>query len=149
MLHTCVDHTFVLSGKFIVWGDKAIDLLSMLAPSMMKIDDVPVSAMVWFVAIVRAFKYCGKGLPNRAHAVTAIEVGAFRCFVRLDLTIVMVSSFTLNNFFSVEVSKEHEVADIFLHLCATKKSLPHTIRSFELSREPACASLWCMGHTLP
>jgi hypothetical protein len=54
MSHTCVDRSFVPSGKFIVRGDKVICLLSMLAPSIMKMDVAPVSAMAWFVAIVRA-----------------------------------------------------------------------------------------------
>ncbi len=53
MPHTCVDRTFLPSGKFIVRGDKAIRLLSTSAPSMMKMEVAPVSAMAWLVAIVR------------------------------------------------------------------------------------------------
>jgi hypothetical protein len=98
MSHTCVDCTFAPSGKFIFRGDKAAHLLLTLAPSIMKIDVAPVSAMAWFVAIVRAFKYCGDGLPNRACAVAAIVVGAVKHFVRLDVKIVVVSSSTLNDF---------------------------------------------------
>jgi hypothetical protein len=45
------------------------------------------------VAIVRAFRYCGMGLPNIAQAIAAIEVDAVNHFVSLDLTTLAVSSF--------------------------------------------------------
>ncbi len=94
MSHTCVDCTFLPSGKFIVRGDKEICLLSTSVPSMMKIEVEPMSAMAWLVAIVRAFRYCGMGLPNIAQAIAAIEVDAVNHFVSLDLTTLAVSSFT-------------------------------------------------------
>jgi hypothetical protein len=50
-------------------------LMSMSAPSMMKMEVAPVLAIAWFVAIVTAFKYCGMGVPNNAHAVAAIKDG--------------------------------------------------------------------------
>jgi hypothetical protein len=57
----------------------------------MKMVVAPVFAMAWFVAIVRAFKYYSKGLPNRASAVDAtIVIGAFKCFIQLDITIVII-----------------------------------------------------------
>ncbi len=55
--HTCVDRIFLLSGKFIVRGDKMIRLLCPSATSIMKVEVAPVSAIAWLVAIVRAFKY--------------------------------------------------------------------------------------------
>jgi hypothetical protein len=42
MPHICVDCTFLPSGKFIVRGDKAIHLLSTLAPSIMNVEFAPV-----------------------------------------------------------------------------------------------------------
>jgi hypothetical protein len=81
MSHTCVDCTCLLSVKFIVRDDKAIHLLSMSAPSIMKMEVVPVPGMAWLVAIIRAFKYCGMGIPNKARAVAAIEVCADKRFV--------------------------------------------------------------------
>jgi hypothetical protein len=72
MSFTCVDRTIFLSGKFIVRGDKGIHLLSMSAPSIMKMEVAPVSAMAWLVPIVRAVKYCSMGLPNKTRVVAAI-----------------------------------------------------------------------------
>jgi hypothetical protein len=80
--------------KFIVRGDKAIHLLSTLAPIVMKMEVAPVFVMAWLVLIARAFKYCSMGLPNIAHAVAAIEVGAANHIVQLEVTTVAVSSST-------------------------------------------------------
>ena len=62
---------------------------------MIKIDVAPVSAIALDVAIVRAFRYCGNGLPNILLAVAAIDVGGRRGSARLvfafDMTTVMSS----------------------------------------------------------
>jgi hypothetical protein len=42
---------------------------------MTNIEVAPVSAMACETAIVRAFKYCGMGLPNICFAVSASDVG--------------------------------------------------------------------------
>jgi hypothetical protein len=63
--HTCVDLIFLPSSKLIVRGDTTIRLLSMVAPSMMKMEVAPVSAIAWLAAIVRALRNCGIGLPKR------------------------------------------------------------------------------------
>jgi hypothetical protein len=94
MSHTCVDFTFLLPGKFIVRGDKAICVLSTSVPSIMKMEVAPVFAMAWLVVIVRAFKYCGMGLPNIACAIVTIEVDTVNYFVQFYVTTVMVSSST-------------------------------------------------------
>ena len=72
MSQTCVDTTCLPSGKLIVSGSFAMRLLSISAPSMIKMEVAPVSAIAWCVVIVIAFKYCGMGLPNNIHAAMAI-----------------------------------------------------------------------------
>ena len=72
MSQTCVDNTFLLSGKLVVSGFSAIRLLSISTPSMMKMEVAPVSAMAWVVVIVIALRYCGMGLPNNMCAIMAI-----------------------------------------------------------------------------
>jgi hypothetical protein len=72
MSQTCVDNTFLPSGKLIVSGFSAIRLLSTSAPSMMKMEVAPVSVMAWVVAIVIALRYCGMGLTNNMRAAMAI-----------------------------------------------------------------------------
>jgi hypothetical protein len=57
-----------------------IRLLSMVALSIMKMEVVPMSAIAWLAAIVRALRNCGIGLPNNALAITAIKDDAL--FVR-------------------------------------------------------------------
>ncbi len=70
-------------------------LLSMSVPLMMKMEVVPVLAIARFVAIMRAFKYCGMGAPNNAQAVIAIEEGGFcggNSCIWFDVTTIAASS---------------------------------------------------------
>jgi hypothetical protein len=71
-------------------------LLSMSAPSMMKMEVAPLLAMAWFVAIIIAFKYCGMGLPNNIRSAMAIVRRAFmatrRVVETLDVATVTLSS---------------------------------------------------------
>ncbi len=140
--HTCRLYVHA-ARRFIVRGDKEICLLSTLAPSVMKMEVAPLSAMAWFVGFVRALKYCGKGLPNRACAVAPTVVGVFKPFFRLDITIVMVSSSTLDNVLTVEGSKEHEVSvNKILHLCTNNKiSTPHRKKFQAVGRTYLCIPL--------
>ena len=78
MPHMCVDLICLPSGRLIVSGYIAGRLFFTSAPSMIKIDVAPVSTIALDVAIVRAFRYCGKGLPNILLAVSASDVGG-RC----------------------------------------------------------------------
>ncbi len=92
--HTCVDWTFLPSGKLIVRGDTAIRLLSMATPSMVKMEVVPVSAIAWLSAIVRALRNCGIGLPQSALTIAAIKDNAlFVCtgFVDAQLEVITVA----------------------------------------------------------
>ena len=95
MSHMCVEYIFLPSGKLIVRGVRVTCLLSTGAPSMMKIDVAPVSAMAWLVANVKALRYCGIGAPYSACAINARDGrwrGTFTCFVvRFDLTTVLSS----------------------------------------------------------
>ena len=78
MSHVCVDFTFVLSGRLIVSGRIANWRFLHGVPSMMKIDNAPVSAIACDAEMVIAFRYCWFGAPNncRAVAVIVIPVGA-------------------------------------------------------------------------
>ena len=73
MSHTCVYLICFPSGKLIVRGDIAGHLLSTSAPSIIKMEVAPMSAIAWLVAIVSALRYCGMGCPNNAQAVNAID----------------------------------------------------------------------------
>jgi hypothetical protein len=123
--------SFLPSGKLVVRGAVATNLLAMFAPSMMNIDVAPVSAIAWFAAIIKASGYCSIGLPNIALAVAANDGAINFCiyFVleQFEITTVAVS-------FSMQVavvgmvgSRELGVAETkFLHLCATTNiSAPH------------------------
>ncbi len=61
MSHTCVDFIRVPSGKLIVRGFTAVRLLATSAPSIMKMEVAPVSAIAQFGAIVIALILCGDG----------------------------------------------------------------------------------------
>ena len=65
---------------------------------MTKIEVAPVSGIASDAAIVRAFRYCGMGLPNIHPAVAASDVGGRRGSARLvfafDMTPVMSSDAT-------------------------------------------------------
>ena len=62
--YVCVEYIFLPSGKLIVRGVRVTCcLLSTGAPSMMKINVAPVSAMAWLVANVKVLRYCGIGAP--------------------------------------------------------------------------------------
>jgi hypothetical protein len=73
MSHTWVDLICFPSSKFIVRDDVAGRLLSTSAPSIIKMEVAPVSAITWLVAIVSALRYCGMGWSNNARAVNAID----------------------------------------------------------------------------
>ncbi len=62
--HMCVNWTLHPLGKLIVIGSIAIRLSSMLTPSMIKIDVVPVLAIALCVAIVIAFNTLCIGVPK-------------------------------------------------------------------------------------
>ncbi len=72
----CVNLTCLPSGRLIVSGFVAGLLFFTSTPSMTNIEFAPVSVIACEVAIVRAFKYCGMGLPNIRLAVSASDVGA-------------------------------------------------------------------------
>jgi hypothetical protein len=94
----CIDFTCLPSGRLIVSGFVAGLLFFTLIPSMTNIEVARVSAMAYEAAIVRAFKYCGMGLPNIRLAVAAIDVCALlgsNLFVAaFDMTTVMSSFVT-------------------------------------------------------
>ncbi len=131
MSQTCVDTAFLPSGKLMVSGSVAMRLLSTSAPSMMKMEVAHVSAMVWFVAMVIAFKYCGMGLPNNIRAATAIVRRAFMATRRvgeiLDVATVTLSSSILTGCDVGVGSRGVVYAEIkILHLFARPKlSAPH------------------------
>jgi hypothetical protein len=115
--HTCMDWIFLLSGKLIVRGDTTIRLLSTAAPSMMKMDVAPMSAIAWLAAIVRALRNCGIGLPKSALAIAAIADDALfvcTCFVdaKLEVTTVAVSSSSYDDVLIWVGSKELAVAEM-------------------------------------
>jgi hypothetical protein len=62
---------------------------------MTNIEVAPVSAIACEAAIIRAFKYCGMGLPNIHFAVSASDVGALfgspLFDMVFDMTTVMLS----------------------------------------------------------
>ena len=89
----CVDFTCLPSGRLIISGFDAGLLFFTLIPSITNIEVAPVSATACEAAIIRAFKYCGMGLPNIRLAVLASDVGNLfgsNLFVTaLDMTTVM------------------------------------------------------------
>jgi hypothetical protein len=102
-------------GKLIVRVKVVTCLLSMLAPSMIKMVVAPVSAIAWFVVIVSAFKYCGMGVPNNARAFAAIDNWGVCCIKhrdQFDITTVAVSPLHDEDAELIEVgSKDNEVAE--------------------------------------
>ena len=98
MSHMCINLICLPSGRLIVSGFIAGRLFFTSAPSMIKIDVAPVSAIASDVAIVMAFRYCVEGLPNILLAVAASDVGGRRGSARLvfafDMTPVMSSDAT-------------------------------------------------------
>jgi len=98
MSHMCVDLICLPSGRLIVSGFIAGRLFFTSAPSMIKIDVAPVSAIASDVAIVIAFRYCVDGLPKILLAVPASDVGGHCGSARLvfafDMTTVMLSDAT-------------------------------------------------------
>jgi hypothetical protein len=92
--HTCVDWTFVPSGKLIVRGDTTIHLLSMAAPSMMKMEAAPMAAIAWLAAIVRTLRNCGIRLPQSALTIAVIKDNALFVhtgFVDAQLEVITVA----------------------------------------------------------
>jgi hypothetical protein len=61
ILHICVDFIFLPSGMLMLKGLLARCLFMTLAPSIMKMDVAPVSAMARVEVIVIAFKYSCAG----------------------------------------------------------------------------------------
>jgi hypothetical protein len=115
--HTCVDWIFLPSGKLIVRGDTTIRLLSMTAPSMMKKEVAPVSAIAWLAAIIRALSNCVIGLPNCALVLDVIDVDTLIvCIgfldVQLEVITVTVSSSLYDDVFIWVGSTELVVAEI-------------------------------------
>jgi hypothetical protein len=94
----CINFTCLPSGRLIVSGFVAGLLFFTLTPSLTNIEVAPVSVMAFEAAIIRAFKYCGMGLPNIRLTVSAIDVGALfgsDLFVAaFDMTTVMSLSVT-------------------------------------------------------
>ncbi len=129
MSHTSVDWICFPSGKLICRGELVMRLLSTSAPSMMKMEVAPMLVIAWFVAIVRAFKYCGMGVPNNAWAVTAIVEGGFcreNCCNQFVVTTFVASLLQDEDKLTEVGLTENEVADNKLHLCANVRiSTPH------------------------
>ena len=73
MSHSCVDFTFVPSGKFIVSGLLIFCFLFTGAPSIMNTFVAHVSAITCDKSIVIAFRHWWVGVPNMLLAVAAID----------------------------------------------------------------------------
>jgi hypothetical protein len=108
-----------------VRGFLATHLLTMSRLSMMNMDLAPVSAIAWFVAMVKAFKYCGIRAPNICLAVAAIEGGEWQMQVIVDLfdtlDVMMVRALSLlitDDFITVGSKKLVDAETKWLHLCA-------------------------------
>jgi hypothetical protein len=127
----CVNFTCLLSGRLIVSGFVAGLLFFTSTPSMTNIEVAPVSAMACEAAIVRAFKYCGMGLPNIRLTVSAIDVGSLfgfgLFFAAFNMMTVMSSFVTSLSYtalmFSVGSGKLAEIK--LLHFFAISFSSPH------------------------
>ncbi len=72
--HMCVDLICRPSGRLTVRGFVAGCLFFTSAPSIMKIDVAPVSAIASDVAIVMALRYWFDGLPNFLPAVSISDL---------------------------------------------------------------------------
>ena len=94
--HMCVDLICRPSGRLILSGFIACHLFFTSAPSIMKIDVAPVSAIASDVAIVMALRYWFNGLPNILPAVSVSDFGVCRgsafLVVAFDMTTVMSST---------------------------------------------------------
>ena len=137
--HSCVECTFLPSGKRIVMGVNATLLLSTSTPSITKIEVAPVSAMAWDVAIVIALRYSDVSFPSIERAVDAIDVSPvcgdggilWTDDEQFDVTIVLSSSSRVKQ--KLLGSKEEVVAETkWLHSFAT-----HTF-SFSAPNRQAC-----------
>jgi hypothetical protein len=97
--HMCVDLICRPSGRLIVRGFVAGCLFFTSAPSIMKFDVAPVSAIASDVAMVMALRYWFDGLPNILLAVSVSDFGVRRgsafLVVSFDMTTVMSSTVTL------------------------------------------------------
>ncbi len=93
-------------------------LLSTMAPSMIKMEVAPVSAIAWLAAIVRALRNCGIGLPKSALAVAAIKDNAMfvcTCSVDTQLEVTTVAVLSSSSYDDVSIwvgSKELAVAEM-------------------------------------
>jgi hypothetical protein len=94
--HMCVDLICRPSGRLIVRGFVAGLLFFTSAPSIMKIDVAPVSAIASDVAIVMALRCWFDGLPNILPAVSVSDFGVCQgsafLVVVFDMTTVMSST---------------------------------------------------------
>ncbi len=97
----CIDFTCLPPGRLIVSGFVAGLLFFTSNPSMTNIKVAPVSVMACEAAIVRAFKYCGMGLPNIHLAVSAIDVGAL---FGSDLFVAAFAMMTVMSLFVTSLS---------------------------------------------
>ncbi len=124
MSHTRVDLICFPSGKFIVRGDVAGRLLSTSAPSIIKMEVAPVSAIAWLVAIVSVLRYCGIGCPNNTRAVNAIDwrTCCVACQWRELFDIIRVSSSSSMDdvlmLIGVGFEAGSQAETKWLHLCA-------------------------------
>jgi hypothetical protein len=128
MSHTCVNLTFLPSGRLTVRGFVANRLFSTSTPSITKMDVAPVSATARFVAIVIALRYCGFGLPYIVLANAAKVSGCCCDFLRLlvakfDMSTVSSSSSVAVTTLMISVGSGKEAETKLLHLCAI--SAPH------------------------
>ena len=128
MLHACVNLTFLPSGKLTVRGFNANCLFATSTPSITKMEVAPVSATVWFGAMVIALIYCGFGMPYMVLATAATNVGSPCVFWRLlvakyDMTTVTSSWSATETTFMFSVGFRNKAETKLLHLCAI--STPH------------------------
>jgi hypothetical protein len=136
----CIDFTCLPSGRLIVSGFVAGLLFFTSTPSMTNIKVAPVSAMACEAAIIRAFKYCGMGLPNDRLAVLASDVGNLfgsNLFVTAFNMMTVMSSFATSLSYTALMFSVGSGYLLYLFP-------PHTVKR---SRTATCASPWCTGRT--
>jgi hypothetical protein len=122
MSHACVDLTFLPSGRLTVRGFVATCLFATSTPSITKMEVAPVSAMVWFGAMVIALIYCGFGMPYMVLAA-ATNVGSHCGFWRLlvakfDMTTFASSSSVTETTVMFSEGFRNKAETKLLHLCA-------------------------------
>ena len=73
MSHVCVDVIRLPSGRLMLIGWRAAQMLLAGAPAMTKIEVAPVSAMAWVGAIMRALTWCWGTVVVQFDAATVIS----------------------------------------------------------------------------